>query len=82
MSLRLNSRKLWVTLIAMFLVILVPLIVDCPEEIEAMIQALTTISVSYIAGQGAIDTVNTYKNGSKRAADEPIELVGPDPDFQ
>ena len=78
---RLKSRKMWMALIAMVLVCAAPFIAGDKAESGSLVNAISMIAMIYLGGQGAVDTVNTYKNGTKAHADGPLEIVGPDPEF-
>ncbi len=72
---------MWMALTAMILVCVAPFIAGDKAESGSLINAITMISMVYLGGQGAVDTVNTYKNGEKAHAEDPLQVVGPDPDF-
>lgn len=78
---RLKSRKMWMALIAMILVFVSPFVAGDKAEAGSLVNAISMIAMVYLGGQGAVDTVNTYKNGTKVHADSPLHIVGPDPDF-
>jgi len=55
-----RSRKFWVTILAMFLMIISPLVT---ENSSSLISSIALVSATYLGGQGAVDAFGAYKKG-------------------
>ena len=57
---RLNSRKLWVSLIGMALIAFSPIIAGSSGAAGSMVTAISLIAMAYVGGQGAVDAITKH----------------------